>query len=214
MCLFSQTAPTTPLPEPPRGPGKGRKLRAGLIQPLISLVNDFVVKGEAVRVCGNEGMELVQAQTSWGATDVFGDGRLYLGSSVDAQDVKTIKNKNISHVINATVDCLTTEDPDVEVLHIAVRDHSDAPLADHFSMAAEFIHSALSSGGSILVHCRCGISRSTTLVAAYLLSYRNMKCEEACDFLRSRRHIISPNFGFMLSLSSFEQDIEKRKSDA
>eukprot|EP01060_Flectonema_neradi_P024822 TRINITY_DN33695_c0_g1_i1.p1 TRINITY_DN33695_c0_g1~~TRINITY_DN33695_c0_g1_i1.p1 ORF type:complete len:219 (+),score=33.55 TRINITY_DN33695_c0_g1_i1:60-716(+) len=215
MCLFSQTSPTPPLPEPPRcgGPVKGRKLRAGHIKPLISLVGDFVVKGEAVRVCGKEGMGLIQAQTGWGASDVFEDGRLFLGSSIDAQDIATLKEKKITHVINATVDCQTAQDPDIEVLHVAVRDHSDAPLSEYFDMAANFINSVMESGGSILVHCRCGISRSTTLVAAYLIAHRNMTCEQACDFLRARRSIVSPNFGFMLSLTSYEQTAQEKCSE-
>ncbi len=50
-----------------------------------------------------------------------------------------------------------------------------------------------------------GVSRSATVVCAWLMSTRNMTHREAIDFLISRRSIVKPNPGFVKQLQLFEQ---------
>jgi protein-tyrosine phosphatase len=50
--------------------------------------------------------------------------------------------------------------------------HTDTPAEDITCVlydSLDFIHKALSSGGRILVHCSQGVSRSATLVIAYMM---------------------------------------------
>lgn len=57
-----------------------------------------------------------------------------------------------------------------------------------------------------LVHCAFGISRSASLVAAWLLSRRKVHTlEEAMEILRSVRPKVSPNMGFVAMLRAIEQ---------
>ena len=55
-----------------------------------------------------------------------------------------------------------------------------------------------------------GISRSTTLLIAYLIRYRGMKSDEALQYVRSRRSIVNPNPGFWNQLKQYEKILIKR----
>lgn len=48
-----------------------------------------------------------------------------------------------------------------------------------------------------------GISRSSTIVLAYLMKVKGWSCEKALNEVRKRRQIISPNPGFIRHLFSF-----------
>ncbi|KAG8761197.1 hypothetical protein FRC14_006246 [Serendipita sp. 396] len=56
----------------------------------------------------------------------------------------------------------------------------------------------------VLVHCLAGMSRSATLVCAYLLATTSMNTEETIEFVRSKRRIIQPNYGFQKQLKRWE----------
>ena len=57
----------------------------------------------------------------------------------------------------------------------------------------------------VLVHCLAGMSRSVTIVIAYLLATTPMTTEEATEFVRSKRSIIRPNYGFIKQLEQYER---------
>ena len=47
----------------------------------------------------------------------------------------------------------------------------------------------------MLVHCHAGVSRSATIVMAYLIATNDWTVEQAFNFLKSKREIIGPNDG-------------------
>lgn len=57
----------------------------------------------------------------------------------------------------------------------------------------------------VLVHCSAGISRSPTLVLAYMIKNENLTVEEALKKMRSLRSIIDPNFSFIAQLRVWEK---------
>jgi dual specificity phosphatase 12 len=56
-------------------------------------------------------------------------------------------------------------------LVISVEDEAEQNLLQYFNSTCKFIQDALDSKGRVLVHCMMGVSRSTTVVAAYCESY-------------------------------------------
>lgn len=59
----------------------------------------------------------------------------------------------------------------------------------------------------MLVHCQAGISRSATICIAYLMYLKHLNLDEAFDFLKSKRSVISPNLNFMRQLAEFEAQL-------
>lgn len=57
--------------------------------------------------------------------------------------------------------------------------------------------------GKVFVHCHQGISRSATLVLAYLMIYKRMTAKQAVQIVRKKREIY-PNEGFFEQLSDLE----------
>ena len=61
--------------------------------------------------------------------------------------------------------------------------------------------------GKVLVHCQAGVSRSATICIAYLMYHLRMSMEQAYDYLKSRRSVISPNVNFMCQLLDYEAEL-------
>jgi len=62
------------------------------------------------------------------------------------------------------------------------------------------------------VHCLAGISRSATICMAYLMQIKDMSLDQAHDYLKQRRRLISPNLNFLRQLAEFETALASRGS--
>ncbi|KAF9051219.1 hypothetical protein BDZ89DRAFT_1088719 [Hymenopellis radicata] len=60
-------------------------------------------------------------------------------------------------------------------------------------------------GRGVLVHCQAGMSRSATIVAAYLMYTRHLTPEAALELIRKSRPQIDPNTGFLVQLELFHK---------
>jgi dual specificity MAP kinase phosphatase len=61
--------------------------------------------------------------------------------------------------------------------------------------------------GKVLVHCQAGISRSPTIVIAYLMKIKNLTHDSAYHLVKSKRGIIEPNIFFVSQLFDFEKTL-------
>ena len=66
----------------------------------------------------------------------------------------------------------------------------------HFAPSVRFIKEALENGGSVFVHCYAGVSRSATMVIAYLMQEHNMNMYQAISLTKAKRPVVFPNPGF------------------
>lgn len=56
----------------------------------------------------------------------------------------------------------------------------------------------------VFVHCNAGISRSPTIIIAYVMNHLNIGLEDAFKFVKETRLIINPNAGFISQLRDYE----------
>lgn len=61
------------------------------------------------------------------------------------------------------------------------------------------------SNKRIYVHCNAGISRSATVVVAYVMFRLKMNLQDALNFVKHLRPTINPNVGFLQQLKTLEQ---------
>ena len=128
---------------------------------------------------------------------------LFLGGLDPTYDFEFLRSAGITHVLSIfEADHSTHAMVTCGVLHMTIKMYdSDAePIYDVFERACAFIEDAQTSGGAVYVHCLMGISRSPTLVAAYLMKTKLMTATEALTFLVQRRSIVCPNDGFRAAL--------------
>jgi len=134
---------------------------------------------------------------------------LFLGNMKDASDIEAMSRLGIDHVLNVTaVSPAYQMSSKITYKQLHAADNGYQNLKQYFDEAFEFIDKARNCGGSVLIHCQAGVSRSPTIAIAYLIKYFSMSMVEAYKFVKSRRSIISPNLNFMGQLLEFEQGIK------
>jgi len=135
---------------------------------------------------------------------------LYLGAKTISEDAQSLKDMGITYVINCTVNEPNHfEGNGVVYMRIAVEDRVDdlACLKPFFDSSGDFIEIAKNTSSKVLVHCTMGMSRSSTIVIAYLMKHKDMNLATALQFTKERRAMVSPNSGFMKQLIEFEEAI-------
>lgn len=121
---------------------------------------------------------------------------------------QAILNKGIRSVINISSECPAQDlGPTVEYEKVSILDLPTTSILPYFDRLADRINDNLQQGKKTLVHCYVGRSRSASIILAYLMKYQQMSLREAFHYLRSRRHIIGPNFGFIKQLIAYEKSL-------
>jgi protein-tyrosine phosphatase len=101
------------------------------------------------------------------------DDFLYHGDLGHAIDINLLLDLGIQHIINLC-DCpLDNEIIDVfDVLWIHdLEDSFQGNIRSHFDQTNEFISKCKEQNEKVLVHCQAGISRSSSIVLAYLIRF-------------------------------------------
>ncbi|CAB1444467.1 unnamed protein product [Pleuronectes platessa] len=132
---------------------------------------------------------------------------LYLGSALHASKKEVLDAIGISALLNVSADCPNHFEGAYQYKCIPVQDNHKEDISCWFLEAIEFIDSVRDSSGRVLIHCQAGISRSATICLAYLMKRKRVRLDEAFEFVRRRRSIISPNFSFMGQLLQFESQL-------
>ncbi|KAI5995423.1 protein-tyrosine phosphatase-like protein [Pisolithus albus] len=138
---------------------------------------------------------------------------LYLSDAFTACTRGNLENLGVTHVVSAFEANLSTVfGEDIAVMHVPVKDNSDADISKWFDAVVEFIQEALDidEKNKVLVHCTQGISRSPILVCAYLVATTPMCALEAIEFVQAKRHVISPNLAFRRQLVQWSEQFDEK----
>lgn len=133
--------------------------------------------------------------------------KLYLGDHIIANDLQILQIHKIVRVISLggmEEQTAYKSHDGIQYRWIYIDDHMNEPIHEHFDTALEFIHT---SPGPVYVHCWAGISRSSTIVIAYLMKYFNLSPVQATDYVSQHRSIICPNIGFQCQLIDFHHKL-------
>ena len=140
----------------------------------------------------------------------------------DAQHSERLNENGITHIINATPDLPLRTESKYKCLRVPVLDSPSQSIRDYFELVSDFIGSFVvfvqravhlpvcldaalrSKTNKVLVHCSAGISRSPTLVLAYMIMRYHLSVNEAFEKMRALRPIVDPNIGFIVQLRNWE----------
>ncbi|VDL20171.1 unnamed protein product [Hymenolepis diminuta] len=150
--------------------------------------------------------------------DIFGqiariNDHLYL-CSLQALTSRRLRQKGITQVISVMPEPIPSEIL-VQVdrhIQIPVDDIDYSNLRSHFDEVGDRIAREARRGGKTAVHCMAGISRSATIVLAYLMKYEHLSLSEAYIKVSSVRPCIQPNLGFWRQLIAYEESLYGHKT--
>ncbi|KAK3101195.1 hypothetical protein FSP39_001661 [Pinctada imbricata] len=131
---------------------------------------------------------------------------LILGSQDIAVDESILKKYHVTHILNMAT-LIKNMFPDRFVYKtIDLLDVPDTNILPHFDEAFKFIEEGRQARCT-LVHCNAGISRSSTVVIAYLMRTYGVTLQVAYDHVKSKRSRIRPNAGFQSQLKAYEKEL-------
>lgn len=135
--------------------------------------------------------------------------KLYLSGHLVAANRTQLKTHGITHIINCAADVCTNNFED-EFTHLTyyLKDTKHEDISAVFYRTIDYIDAAIQAGGRVLVHCREGVSRSSTLVAAYLMYQFRVDTASACNKVREVRAICNPNAGFYCQLIVLQKQLQ------
>ncbi|OWK53245.1 Dual specificity protein phosphatase 22-A [Lonchura striata] len=96
---------------------------------------------------------------------------------------------------------------DMTYLCISASDSSSQNLLQHFKECIQFIHECRLGGGACLVHCLAGVSRSSTVLVAYLMTVTELGWQSCLAATRAVRSYASPNSGFQQQLQEYQSTL-------
>ena len=126
--------------------------------------------------------------------------KIYLGNEDTARDKVILNKLKISNILICAEGCEPFFPNEFKYKILYLDDAVDEDLLSWLKEAFEFIDS---SYNNIYIHCVMGMSRSPSVVIAYLMFKNKMKYEEAYDFVFNIRNIICINSGFQEQLKKF-----------
>ena len=132
--------------------------------------------------------------------------RIYIGSYLNAKNFEELKKNNIKYILNCAIECKNIYEDKIKYLKLDIKDQNDFPIQDYFDKGTQFIEDSLNNKeGNILIHCKEGKSRSTTLLMAYLIKYQKENTNSAYKIVKTKRQLTMPNLGFMYKLREYEK---------
>ncbi|KAI0730704.1 protein-tyrosine phosphatase-like protein, partial [Earliella scabrosa] len=125
--------------------------------------------------------------------------RLWLSGLATAIDDEQLIALGVTHIVSAIEQRppYPRTLPKLKTLHVPVQDVNGADILQYLDTTTAFIKSALEDPrNTVLVHCAMGISRSATVVCAYLIATHALRPADALARVVSKREVVCPNLGF------------------
>ena len=130
--------------------------------------------------------------------------KVILGSQDVAHDLDILTNNKVNHILDVATGVINLFEGWFTYKTKEAFDTPTFRILDIFDECCDYIHSAVLSGGCVLVHCNAGVSRAASIVMAYLMRHYGMSFVEAFRFVKSKRAFVRPNEGFVQQLREYE----------
>ncbi|KAL4436018.1 hypothetical protein ABPG74_022253 [Tetrahymena malaccensis] len=133
---------------------------------------------------------------------------IYVGNYLSAMDQKNLMKENITHIINCSPsDCPNLFENDFTYLNINIQDNWKTNLFLVIYIILDFLRNALQQNGRVLIHCNQGISRSPSIVIAYLIYTEKINANIALEKLKKKYPYADPNLDFQIQLNEMYKEV-------
>merc|ERR1712106_795827 len=140
---------------------------------------------------------------------------IIIGNGETVCDITYLKSQGVTHVLNtAELHVMVSQAKyathGIQYYGFHVDDLPHCDISRYFRRTTDFIHSAVSGGGLVVVNCYMGLSRSSSCVLAYLMTKQDMSLSKALDYVKKSRGV-RPNEGFLNQLKDLERSLPRRR---
>lgn len=126
---------------------------------------------------------------------------LYIGDINSSIDENILSELNIGAIVVAGKNLQKKSFSNINYLQLEIDDSLEQNIKEYFSSTNNFIKKYLTTS-SVLIYCYSGISRSASIIIAYLIIINNMNYDDAYNFVKSKSNKIYPNSNFENQLRS------------
>ncbi|XP_027717305.1 dual specificity phosphatase 28 [Vombatus ursinus] len=135
---------------------------------------------------------------------------LLLGSARAAADAEVLARERVTFCVNVTRQQPCPRAPGVRTLRVPIFDDPAEDLLTHLEPCCAALEAAARAGGTCLVYCKNGRSRSAAVCTAYLMRHGGLSLEQAFQVVKKARPVAEPNPGFWAQLQKYEDTLQKR----
>ena len=129
--------------------------------------------------------------------------KLYLGNYDFALNYDLLKQNNISCILVCGSELECKFENEFKYLKIDLNDYIEDSLIPHIDKCIQFIKE--NKDKKIFAHCNAGISRSPSIVIAYLIKELKYSFKDAFNLVKSNRNI-KPNEKFIQELQNLQNN--------
>merc|ERR550534_368395 len=135
-------------------------------------------------------------------------GDIFIGNFQGASSLELCQKNNIGALMNLSNKVLKNQSW-MTYYAFPINDLPGANIAELFRMTSNIIEGHLRAGENILVNCNFGVSRSTTVVLAYIIKKTGMTVDSALALCRRFRPCCNPNHGFIKQLERWHRQTRR-----
>ena len=130
---------------------------------------------------------------------------------VHAKNKVLLKHNKITHILIAS---MYIKPPYKDFIYKTIPAHDKPSFAinAYFQQAIEFIDEGRKHG-KVLVHCMLGVSRSSTIIIAYVMATLHLSYDDAFKYVKVKHFQASPNIGFVGQLKAFALALKKKREN-
>ncbi|CAE7333592.1 dusp22a [Symbiodinium sp. CCMP2592] len=129
---------------------------------------------------------------------------IYLGSVLASKDAKALERWSITHILVVHPALPTLWPERYKYQRTSLEDAPSSNLLELLPNSLRFVERCMKQKGRLLVHCTRGISRSSSIVIAYLMLAKSKSYDEAKKQVQLKRSVAHPNLGFQVQLQHLE----------
>lgn len=128
---------------------------------------------------------------------------IYIGNYDMARDKQKLNELGITHILCCGSYLEKFHPNDFVYKQLELDDSLEQDILYCIEEAIEFIN----SGFKTFIHCHEGISRSASILIAFIMWKEKLKLEDAKSFLKEKRPKINPNSNFLEQLAKFQKSL-------
>lgn len=130
------------------------------------------------------------------------DEAIFIGDEDSARNPEDLKNMGIQNILIAGSYMQAWHENLFKYKQLQINDTLEENIVKHLDTALDFL---MNTPGNTLVHCGAGVSRSGSIVVAYLMKKYNLSYDDALAKAREKSPKIRPNSSFERQLREWQK---------